>query len=102
MGPNETAALIHYLNPSLRKKLIKVLKYDLDPDVFVFLDQSVRESIVSMISTQQIASILQVLESDDALSLVSSMQEGQRQKALKSLDLAVRKKIIQGLSYPES
>jgi magnesium transporter len=102
MRPNEVAALIQYLDPPLRKKLIKVLKSDMDPDVFVFLDQSVRESIVSMISAHQITSILKVLESDDALSLVSSMKEGQKEKVLNSLPVTARKKIIQGLAYPES
>ena len=62
MRPNEIAALIHYLDAPLREKLIKVLKSELDPDVFVFLDQSVREDIVSMISVQHIASILKVFK----------------------------------------
>ena len=102
MRPNEVAALIQYLNPPLQKRLIRALKSDLDPDVLVFLDQGIRENIVSMISIDQITSILKILESDDALSLVSSMKEEQKNFALEALDPVTKKKIIQGLSYPVS
>ena len=52
-----------------RESLIKLNNFNIDPEVFVELNESIQSEIITYLSSESIVSILKGLESDDAISI---------------------------------
>ena len=69
MHPADAADIIEHLNQNDRESLIKLNNFNIDPEVFVELNESIQTEIITYLSSDSIVAILSNLESDDAISI---------------------------------
>jgi magnesium transporter len=101
LGPADLADLIEQLDPDRRAKLIGTLRNAFDPEVLPELSESVRDEVAEEIGIEGLARAIARLESDDALLLISSLEEGKQRQVLRTLPAALRAVVEEGLTYPE-
>ncbi len=101
MHASDAAIVLHYLSPSLRSKLLAVLKSDFDPYILAFLDDEVREDIVDSWANDQLGHALSSINESDALEILSELHLEQRKAILRFIKPEVRIFLEEGLSYPE-
>ena len=101
MHPADAADIIEHLNQSDRESLIKLNNFNIDPEVFVELNESVQTEIITYLSSDSIVSILTNLESDDAISILENVPEEDKNNILSSLPPKDRFALLESLSYPE-
>ena len=65
--------LLNILNQTDRESLIKLNNFNIDPEVFVELNESVQSEIITYLSSDSIVTILTNLESDDAISILENV-----------------------------
>ena len=58
MHPADAADIIEHLNQSDRESLIKLNNFNIDPEVFVELNESVQTEIITYLSSDSIVTIL--------------------------------------------
>jgi magnesium transporter len=101
LHPSEIAYLIQYLDSPYRDTFVTWLKPHFDPEIFLFLAHNLREDIIGLLSVQEIISILEVLESDDALTLFESLEKETQSIVLNSMSARQKQNFTQRLCYPE-
>ena len=62
MHPADAADIIEHLNPNDRESLIKLNNFNIDPEVFVELNESVQTEIITYLSSDSIVTILTNLD----------------------------------------
>ena len=100
MHPADAADIIEHLNQSDRESLIKLNNFNIDPEVFVELNESVQTEIITYLSSDSIVTILTNLESDDAISILENVPEKEKNNILSSLPPKDRFALLESLSYP--
>jgi magnesium transporter len=100
LHPSEIAYIIQYLEVPLREDFIKLLK-PFDPEIFLALDDNVRRDVIALLSPKEIAAILSVIESDDALAVLASLDEDLQEQVLVQMPVEQKKSMAQRLRYPE-
>ena len=85
MQPADAADIIEHLSQSDRESLIKLNNFNIDPEVFVELNESIQTEIIAYLSSDSIVSILSNLESDDAISIVENVPEEEKNIIVSSL-----------------
>ena len=70
LHPSDTADIIENLIPESRSKLIELEGFNLDPEIFIELNESIQSEIFILLSTESIVNILRHLESDNALKIL--------------------------------
>lgn len=98
---SDAADLIERLEPENRVRLVEVLRQDFDPEILTELDEAVRDEVIAALGFADLATAIRALESDDAVWLVSQMDEAERARVLDALPADTRAIVLQGLSYPE-
>ena len=58
MHPADAADIIEHLSEGDRESLIKLNNFNIDPDVFVELNESIQSEIITYLSSDSIVSIL--------------------------------------------
>tara|TARA_B100000965_G_scaffold376579_1_gene370003 strand:+ start:661 stop:2037 length:1377 start_codon:yes stop_codon:yes gene_type:complete len=101
MHPADAADIIEHLSEENREKLIKLNNFQIDPQVFIELNESVQEEIIKYLSSDAIVSILKNLESDDAIKILENVEEKNKNIILSSLPPKDRFVLLESLSYPE-
>ncbi len=101
MHPADAADIIEHLSEENREKLIKLNNFQIDPQVFIELNESVQEEIIKYLSSDAIVSILKNLESDDAIKILENVDEKNKNIILSSLPPKDRFVLLESLSYPE-
>ena len=101
MHPADAADIIEHLNLDDRESLIKLNKFNIEPTVFVELNESVQSEIITFLSSDSIVSILKNLESDDAIKILENVDEKEKNNILSSLPPKDRFALLESLSYPE-
>ena len=99
--PADSADIIENLTPEYRSKLIELEGFNIDPDIFVELNESVQEEIFLLLSTDSIAALLKKLESDNALKILENLNKSQKETVLNKLPPKDRFLLEESLSYPE-
>ena len=97
----EIADLLEQLNADQRAHLVEVLAPGFAPEILPELDQTVREEVAALLGTRRLAGAIARLESDDALLLLSSLEEGQQHRVMEAIPAALRSMLEQGLAYPK-
>jgi len=100
MHPADAADIIEHLNEDNREKLIKLNNFQIDPQVFIELNESVQSEIIKYLSSDSIVSILKNLESDDAIKILENVDEKNKNIILSSLPPKDRFVLLESLSYP--
>ena len=101
LHPSDSADLIENLIPENRTKLIEIEGFNLDPEIFIELNESIQTEIFILLSTESIVNILKRLESDNALKILENLDEKKKNTVLDKLPPKDRFILQEGLSYPE-
>ena len=97
----EVADLIEMLRGPSRIQLIDHLKPKFDPVILTELDDKVRDEVAEQLGTDTIAVAIASLDSDDALSLISTLEEKKQRRVLHAIPNALRSMLEEGLAFPE-
>jgi len=101
LHPADSADIIENLNEENRTKLIELEGFNLDPEIFIELNESIQSEIFILLSTESIANILKRLESDNALKIIENLDEKKKNNVLDKLSPKDRFLLQEVLSYPE-
>ena len=101
LHPSDSADLIENLIPENRIKLIEIEGFNLDPEIFIELNESIQTEIFILLSIESIVNILRRLESDNALKILENLDEKKKNTVLDKLPPKDRFILQEGLSYPE-
>ena len=99
--PADSADILENLSPGNRSKLIELEGFNIEPEIFIELRESIQTEIFILLSTQSIANILKHLESDNALKILENLDEKKKNVVLDKLSPKDRFILQEGLSYPE-
>ena len=99
--PADSADIIENLSPENRSKLIELEGFNIDPEIFVELNESIQTEIFLLLSVESIASLLKKLESDDALKILENLDKSKKETVLNKLPPKDRFLLEESLSYPE-
>ena len=101
LHPADVANLIENLDTGAREKLIEIEAFNIEPEIFIELNESVQSEVLLHLSPESIAKILHKLESDNALQILENLEEKKKGKVLNKLSPQDRFLLEEGLSYPE-
>jgi len=101
MHPADAADIIEHLGQDDRESLIKLNNFNIDPQVFIELNESVQSEIINYLSSDTIVTLLKNLESDDAIAILENVDEKDKNDILSSLPPKDRFALLESLSYPE-
>jgi len=101
LHPADSADLIENLIPENRVKLIELEGFNIDPEIFIELNESIRSDVFILLSIESIANILKRLESDNALQILEKLDNDKKIKVLDKLPPKDRFLLEEGLSYPK-
>ncbi len=101
LHPSDVANLIENLSSETRAKLIEIEEFDIDPEIFVEINESIQTEILQLLSSDSIAKIIKRLESDNAISIIENLNKEKKNSVLDKLPPKDRFLLEEGLSYPE-
>ena len=101
LHPSDSADIIENLIPENRLKLIELEGFNLDPEIFIELNESIQAEIFIILSIESIANILKHLESDNALKILENLDEKKKNTVLEKLPPKDRFLLQEGLNSPE-
>ena len=101
LHPSDSADLIENLTLESRAKLLELEGFNLDPEIFIELNESIQTEIFIILSTESIVNILKRLESDNALKILENLDEKKKNIVLDKLPPKDRFILKEALSYPE-
>ena len=101
LHPSDVANLIENLTVDTRAKLIEIEEFNIDPDIFIEINESIQSEVLQLLSTDSIAKILKRLESDNAIAILENLEADKKNVVLDKLPPKDRFLLEEGLSYPE-
>ena len=101
LHPSDIANLIENLSSETRAKLLEIEEFDIDPEIFVEINESIQTEILQLLSSESISKILKRLESDNAISIIENLNQEKKNSVLDKLPPKDRFLLEEGLSYPE-
>lgn len=101
LHPAEIADLIEMLRGPMRTQLVELLRPSFDPEVLAELDEIVRDEVAEQLGTETLAKAIAALDSDDALNLISTLEETKQRRVLHAISFALRSMLEEGLAFPE-
>jgi len=99
--PADSADIIENLSSENRFKLIELEGFNINPEIFVELNESIQTEIFLLLSVESIASLLKKLESDNALKILENLDQSKKETVLNRLPPKDRFLLEESLSYPE-
>ena len=97
----DVANLIENLNPNTRIKLIELEAFNINPEIFVELNESIQSEVLQLLSIDSIIKIIKRLESDNAIKILENLEKDTKEKVLEKLPPKDKFLFEEGLSYPE-
>ena len=97
----DVANLIENLNPSTRIKLIELESFNINPEIFIELNESIQSEVLQLLSIDSIIKIIKRLESDNALKTLENLEKDTKDKVLEKLPPKDKFLLEEGLSYPD-
>ena len=101
LHPSDIANLIENLSDETRVKLIEIESFNIAPEIFIELNESIQSEVLHLISIDSISEIIKRLESDDAVSILENLELDKKNLILDKLPPKDRFLLEEGLSYPE-
>ncbi|MEK9773322.1 MAG: magnesium transporter [Opitutae bacterium] len=89
------------LERTLRKRLIELVKPELDPDLLFELEDHLRKEVTDSLTPEEVAEVITEMDSDEAVQVLEDMDEDDRAEVLSSVPREERKDIEVGLAFPE-
>ena len=97
----DVANLIENLNPNTRIKLIELESFNINPEIFIELNESIQSEVLQLLSIDSIIKIIKRLESDNAIKILENLEKDNKEKVLDKLPPKDKFLLEEGLSYPE-
>jgi len=97
----DVANLIENLNPDTRNKLIEIESFNIDPEIFIELNESIQSEVLQLLSIDSLIKIIKRLESDNAIKILENLSKNVKEKVLEKLPPKDKFLLQEGLSYPE-
>ena len=97
----DIANLIENLSNETRVKLIELEEFNINPDIFIELNESIQGDVLQLLSTDSIINIIKRLESDDSIKILENLEKDKKELVLKKLPPKDKFLLEEGLSYPE-
>ena len=97
----DLADLIALLRPERRGELIATLGSDFDAAALPELDEAVRDQVLEVMPTEQVAEALQQLDSDEAVYVIEDLDKEEQSDILAKLPPFERAQLERSLEYPE-
>ena len=101
LHPSDTANLIENLSYETRVKLIEIESFNIAPEIFIELNESIQGEVLLLLSIDSVSNIIKRLESDDAVSILENLDINKKNLILEKLPPKDRFLLEEGLSYPE-
>ena len=98
---SDVANLIENLSNDSRKKLIEIEAFNIDPDIFIELNESIQGEVLQLLSLNSITNIVKRLESDDSIKILENLEIDKKKQVLEKLPPKDKFLLEEGLSYPE-
>ena len=98
---SDVANLIENLSNETRTKLIEIEAFNIDPDIFIELNESIQSEVLQLLSTDSIINIIKRLESDDSIQILENLDKNKKKAVLEKLPPKDKFLLEEGLSYPE-
>ena len=89
------------LSGNLRKRLLDLLKVQLDPDLLFELEDHLRKEVTDSLTPKEVADVISEMDSDEAVQVLEDMDETERDEILSEVPDEEREDIQVGLAYPE-
>ncbi|MEK9773500.1 MAG: magnesium transporter [Opitutae bacterium] len=89
------------ISGNLRKRLLDLVKVELDPDLLFELEDHLRKEVTDSLSARQVAEVISEMDSDEAVQVLEDMNELEREEILSKVPKEERGDIEVGLAYPE-
>ncbi len=97
----DIADLLEHLSTDERHLFLEISQGDLDPEIFLELDEAVRDQLIDQLGVEYIAAALSELETDDAVTVVDELNDDEQEQVLSAIPASDRRLIEEGLAYPE-
>jgi magnesium transporter len=101
LHPSDSADIIENLLPQSRSKLIELEGFNLDPEIFIELNESIQTEVFILLTIESIVNILKRLESDNELKILENLDEKKKSVVLDKLPPKNRFILQEGLDSPE-
>ena len=101
LHPSDVANLIENLPEETRVKLIEIESFNLAPEIFIELNESIQSEVLQLLSNNSISNIVKRLESDNAVAILENLELVKKNSILDKLPPKDRFLLEEGLSYPE-
>ncbi len=97
----DIANLIENLDSDTRTKLIEIESFNIEPEIFIELNESVKSEVLQLLSIDSLIKIIKRLESDDAIKILENLSINTKEQVLDKLPPKDKFLLQEGLSYPE-
>ena len=97
----DLADLLEHLGSTTRTVVIEAIRDQLDAEVVSHLDETVREELLAILETHEIAAVVTELETDDAIDLIEDLDEADQKELLEAVPDSERMLYEEALSWPE-
>ena len=97
----DVANLIENLSSDTRTKLFEIESFNIDPEIFIELNESIQSEVLQLLSIDSLIKIIRRLESDNAIKILENLSKEIKEKVLEKLPPKDKFLLQEGLSYPE-
>lgn len=101
LHPAEIATLLESLPPAQRELVWEFVDPELEGDVLIELNESVRNSLIQGMDASELAAMTEGMETDDLADLVASLPENVTRQLLTSMDQRDRERLRAALAFGE-
>jgi len=101
LSAHDLAELIQKIPADDRNLFLLNPEFNLDPQVFSYLDSNLRKESLNTFNAYQVAQIISELDSDDALDIIEDLSKDFQQDIIRQLSSKMRVAIEEGLTFPE-
>ena len=74
LHPSDVANLIENISPDIRLKLLEIEEFNIDPEIFIEINESVQSEVLQVLSSDSIAKILKRTESDNSIAILENLE----------------------------
>ena len=101
LHPADIADLLEQIDVVDREALIRLYGREFDGEILSELDDSIRDSVIEMLSPQVLTQAVREMDSDDVVDLIEDLEDAQQATILEALEDVDRAAVEQSLTYPE-
>ncbi len=102
MSSSEIAHALESSPPKQRNLLFSLLETNEEGDVLADLGEEIQQDLVSNISNEELSEAVKELELDEIVDILQNLPEERMNLILSKMSLRDRKRIEQGLTYPDN